>query len=141
MPTLATAPAQLVALPPEPVPLLAITPAPTPPVSAAAPAPPPATPVPAAPKPVAPSAIRYVKPPVLNFPPLSRRAREQGTVVLRIVVDVNGRLKEARVHTSSGFERIDQAALSDIRSARFQPHMDDGMPVEISTTAALGYDL
>ena len=80
-------------------------------------------------------------PPKLNFPQLSKRAQEQGTVVLRIVVDVNGQLKSARVLKSSGFDRIDQAALQDIRSARFVPQTDDGKPVEIETSAALGYDL
>jgi protein TonB len=92
-------------------------------------------------KQVAPSAVRYVKEPTLNFPLLAKRAREQGTVVLRITVDVNGRLKEAWVHKSSGFERIDQAALKDIHSARFVPQMEDGKPVEWQTLAPLAYDL
>lgn len=85
--------------------------------------------------------MRYVKLPELNFPALSKRAREQGTVVLRITVDVNGRLKDATVHRSSGFERIDQAALQDIRSARFAPYTEDGKPVEWQTLAPLAYEL
>jgi protein TonB len=92
-------------------------------------------------KQVPPSAVRYVKEPVLNYPLLSRRAREQGTVVLRITVDATGRLKEAWVHRSSGFERLDQAALQDIRSARFTPQMEDGKPVEWQTLAPLAYEL
>jgi protein TonB len=90
---------------------------------------------------VPPSAVRYVKLPDLNFPALSKRAREQGTVVLRITVDVNGRLKQATVHRSSGFERIDQAALKDILSARFAPQTEDGKPVEWQTLAPLAYEL
>ena len=92
-------------------------------------------------KQVPPSAVRYLKEPVLNFPLMSKRAREQGTVVLRITVDVNGRLKDAWVQKSSGFERLDQQALQDMRSARFAPQMEDGKPVEWQTLAPLAYDL
>ncbi|MFN3304384.1 MAG: energy transducer TonB, partial [Roseateles sp.] len=110
---------------------------------AAAPAAPPAPAPTAAPGPrqIAPSAVRYQKLPELHFPALAKRAGEQGTVVLRITVDATGRLKQASVHRSSGFERIDQAALQDIRSARFVPYMEDGKPVEWQTLAPLAYEL
>jgi protein TonB len=138
-PSPSPAPAAFVAPPPEPTP-----PAPVE-VATAQPAPPspaPAPPAPAStPKQVPPSAVRYVKLPDLNFPVLAKRAREQGTVVLRITVDVNGRLKHATVHRSSGFERIDQAALRDIQSARFAPQTEDGKPVEWQTLAPLAYEL
>ncbi|KQW46782.1 hypothetical protein ASD88_09665 [Pelomonas sp. Root662] len=146
---------------PAPAPLIAAAPTPSPaPPAFVVPAPepvlpqpvvvapaPPAPPAPVAQplaqviKQVAPSAVRYVKEPTLDFPLLAKRAREHGTVVLRITVDAHGRLKEAWVHKSSGFERIDQAALKDIRTARFVPQMEDGRPVEWQTLAPLAYDL
>jgi len=147
---------------PAPIPLIAAAPSPNPaPASFIAPAPevlapapviaplappsPAVTQVPAAAAPalkkVPPSAVRYVALPRLNFPLLSKRAHESGVVTLRIAVDVNGRLKDAWVHKSSGFERLDQQALLDIRSARFAPQMDDGKPVEWETLAPLAYDL
>lgn len=136
-PTPTAAPATFVAPPPEPVPPpVNIAPAPPAPPAAV-----PAPPAPAAPRQIAPSAVRYVKLPELNFPALSKRARESGTVVLRITVDVEGRLRGATVHRSSGFERLDQAALSDIRSARFAPYMEDGKAVEWQTLAPLAYEL
>jgi protein TonB len=85
--------------------------------------------------------VRYVREPVLNYPLLARRAREQGTVVLRITVDANGQLKQAAVHRSSGFERLDQAALRDIHSARFAPQTEDGKPIEWQALTPLAYDL
>lgn len=132
------APAPFVAPPPEPLPPpVSITPAPpAPPAAITAP-----SPAPVAPRQIAPSAVRYVKLPELNFPALSKRARESGTVVLRITVDMSGRLKDASVHRSSGFERLDQAALSDIRSARFAPYLEDGKAVEWQTLAPLAYEL
>jgi len=147
----APAPAPIIAAAPTPTPapptFVAPEPVPAPPqpvnVAPAPPAPPAPIPTPMAQaiKQIPPSAVRYLKEPVLNFPLLSKRAKEQGTVVLRITVDVNGRLKEAWVHKSSGFERLDQAALQDIRSARFAPQMEDGKPVEWQTLAPLAYDL
>jgi len=137
-PTPTPAPPTFVAPPPEPAPPQPVNVTPAPP---APPAPAPAPPMAPVLKQVPPSAVRYLKEPTLNFPLLSKRAKEQGTVVLRITVDVNGRLKEAWVQKSSGFERLDQAALKDIHSARFAPQMEDGKPVEWQTLAPLAYDL
>ncbi|WP_144007000.1 energy transducer TonB, partial [Pelomonas sp. KK5] len=120
--------------PAPPTPLVSPPMPPAPPAVQAAPAAP-------APKKVAPSSVRYLKEPTLNFPLLAKRAHESGLVVLRIVVDAGGRLKEATVHKSSGFERIDQQALQDIRSARFVPQMEEGKPIEWETLARLDYIL
>ena len=117
-----------------------------PPIAAAPtpPAPPVVVPAPnpsPQPRQIPPSAVRYIKQPDLHFPQLSRRAREGGTVVLRITVDAQGKLVAATVHKSSGFERIDQAALADIRSARFAPYTEDGKAIEWQTLARLEYEL
>jgi len=87
------------------------------------------------------TALRYLIQPRLNFPLLSRRANESGEVVVRIVVDTSGHLKDASIQRSSGYARIDQAALQDIRSARFVPYKEDGQPVEVESLAVLAYDL
>ncbi len=117
--------------------------APAPPKPAPPPAPPapPAQVAPAVPRQIPPSAVRYVVEPRLTVPLLSRRLGEQGLVHLRIVVDARGQLKEASLKKSSGFARIDQQALQDIRSARFAPYLDNGQPIEWETTALLSYEL
>lgn len=109
------------------------------PVSAAAP------PEQAAPRPsrplLPPSAVRYLVEPRLQVPLLSRRLGEQGVVHLRLVIDAQGRLVEATLKQSSGYSRLDQQALLDIRSARFAPYVDQGRPVDWETTALLSYEL
>lgn len=92
-------------------------------------------------KQIAPSALRYLAEPRMTVPLLSRRLGESGLVHLRIVVDAKGRLQEASVKKSSGFERLDKQALEDIRSARFAPHIENGQPVLVETTALLSYEL
>lgn len=56
-----------------------------------------------------------------KYPRLSRRLREQGTVLLEMLVLADGSIAELRVKTSSGFERLDQAALDAVKSWRFLP--------------------
>ncbi|MBT9456614.1 MAG: energy transducer TonB [Burkholderiaceae bacterium] len=145
------APAPLIAAAPTPAPaapsFVVPEPAPAPPAPVAtAPAPPapPAPPVvaaPPAPKVIPANAVRYLAEPRMTVPVLSRRLGEQGIVYLRIVVDTRGVLKDASVKKSSGFARLDQQALQDIRSARFAPQTENGQPIEWETTAPLSYEL
>lgn len=48
------------------------------------------------------------------YPRASRRRGEQGTVLVSFVIEKHGQLRDLRVQTSSGFERLDQAALDTL---------------------------
>lgn len=61
------------------------------------------------------------------YPPLSRRLGETGTVMLRVELDEQGRVAAARVDSGSGYERLDQAALSAVKTWRCQPPLRDGL--------------
>ncbi len=64
-----------------------------------------------------------------EYPPASRRAGEAGTVQLRVYVLENGRVREAQVSASSGFPRLDEAAVREAtRAWRFIPGTQDGKP-------------
>jgi protein TonB len=69
-----------------------------------------------------------------RYPVESRRRREEGTVRLRVVITVDGRVKDISVARTSGFGRLDEAALLAVRKWKFQPGMQAGNPVE-----AVGY--
>lgn len=136
-PTATPAPQAFVAAPVEAVAApVAVSADPVAPVLAVA-----APPAPPAPKQLPSSAVRYLVEPQLTVPLLSRRLGEQGLVQVRVLVDVRGRLKEASLKKSSGFARLDQQALQDIRSARFAPHLENGQPIEWEATALLSYEL
>ena len=65
-----------------------------------------------------------------EYPPSSRRAGEAGTVILEVYVLENGRVGDARVKTSSGFPRLDEAAVREVkRSWRLVPGTENGKPV------------
>lgn len=63
------------------------------------------------------------------YPSVSRRLGESGRVVLRVELDESGRVIEARVVDSSGFARLDSAALTAVRTWRCTPPRQDGHPV------------
>ena len=131
--------------PPAPaLPPVAQVAAPTPLAPAAPPtlAAPAAAPVPVSPiKQIAPNAVRYLVEPRMSVPLLSRRLGESGIVHLRILVDARGNLKEASLRKTSGFARLDQQALQDIRSARFSPYVENGQAIEWETIALLSYEV
>lgn len=134
--------------PPPPVPVIAAAPAPAPaafvvaeaPPEPAPPAPPDAPvvaavtapPAPSAPPPppreIPPAAIQYLEPPSPGYPRLSRRLNESGLVVVRVFVDVDGLPRTVQVVQSSGYARLDEAALEGVRRARFRPYAENGRP-------------
>jgi protein TonB len=71
----------------------------------------------------------YLANPEPEYPPLSRRLREQGLVQLRIYVTVEGRCGEVELFRSSGYERLDRAATDGVRRWRFRPAQRAGMAV------------
>ncbi|PKM18482.1 MAG: hypothetical protein CVV11_14325 [Gammaproteobacteria bacterium HGW-Gammaproteobacteria-15] len=68
--------------------------------------------------PVLNATAHYNAPPV--YPQLSRKLREQGTVVLELTVLVNGTVADVIVLQSSGYSRLDQAALTAVQHWRYQ---------------------
>lgn len=66
------------------------------------------------------------------YPVGSRRKREQGTVVLRLVISEAGRVIEVSVQRSSGFAALDEAAVAAVRKWRWSPMMRDGRQVQIT---------
>ncbi|WP_052572487.1 energy transducer TonB [Holophaga foetida] len=63
----------------------------------------------------------YLKNPHPIYPSFSRRAGETGTVRLRVLVGADGRVIQLEVQQSSGFSRLDQAAMEAVRRWIFLP--------------------
>jgi protein TonB len=87
------------------------------------------------------SALQYAEPPVLVYPRASRRAGEAGRVLLRVFVDEEGRPRQVLVHRSSGFARLDEAAIDALRKARFKPCLDQGRPAAGWALVPLTFEL
>ncbi|HUL57522.1 MAG TPA: energy transducer TonB, partial [Usitatibacter sp.] len=65
--------------------------------------------------------LAYLDNPAPEYPPLSRRLREQGRVMLRVLVSAQGSAQDVEIGTSSGSERLDRAAVEAVRRWRFEP--------------------
>lgn len=64
-----------------------------------------------------------------TYPSISRRMGEEGKLVLRVELDEDGRVDNARVATSSGYPRLDNAALATVKEWQCQPSMRNGQPI------------
>jgi len=142
--TLIDPPLIAVNAPPAPSLMVAVVPPPPPPApeqttpSAAVAVVPPAPP---AIKRIPASAVRYLRQPEMTVPLMSKRLRESGVVHLRVIVDVNGLPRYISLAKSSGFARLDEQALHDMRSARFVPYTENGQPVEWEVIAPMSYEV
>ena len=70
----------------------------------------------------------YLNNPHPPYPPFSKRMGEQGLVVVRALIEVNGTASKAEVKTSSGFDRLDAAALQAVLKWRYVPGKRNGEP-------------
>lgn len=121
----------------------------TSPADAIAPTPPPAAAVtPAESKPAAPVApvslgaelaISCTDRTAPSYPPMSRRMGETGIAVLRVELDELGHVSTARIATSSGYARLDEAALAAVKSWRCTPAQRNGQPVRALATQAFKF--
>jgi protein TonB len=97
----------------------------------------PAPPVPAPPAHPAPPAKTSVSIPATyaasnrkpEYPTMSRRYEEQGTVVLRVFVKEDGTAGDVEIKKSSGYPLLDKSAKSTVQTWRFNPATSNGKPV------------
>lgn len=59
--------------------------------------------------------------PAPSYPSMSRRLAEQGRVILDVYILANGRVGELRIKQSSGFKRLDDAALQAVKKWQYVP--------------------
>jgi len=64
-----------------------------------------------------------------DYPLFARRMNEQGKVVLRVELGEDGRVANATVKTSSGHQRLDDAALAAVKKWRCKPVVQNGAAV------------
>lgn len=70
----------------------------------------------------------YLQNPKPTYPAMSRRLNEQGRSVIKVLIGIDGLPKQADIAKSSGFDRLDQAALGTVMRWRFVPGKRNGVP-------------
>ena len=75
--------------------------------------------------------LAYAEASLPPYPPAALRAGHQGTVVLKVLVDIDGRPLRVDVDAGSGYRELDDMARRHVlRRWRFQPALRDGQPVQ-----------
>lgn len=75
--------------------------------------------------------LQYAAAPPPSYPAAARRMRFEGTVLLAVLVDTNGRPLRVEVRESSGHRQLDEAARDQVLARwRFQPAMRDGHAIQ-----------
>jgi protein TonB len=127
------APAFAINIPAEPPPMAVVTtkPPPAPVVKAIV--------VPQAP--VVPMKATYAPDPADYYPDSSRRAGEEGRTLVKICVDVRGKIGNVEVAGSSGHPDLDAAALRYAHAMRFKPATQGGKPIDICSSQPVKFQL
>ena len=76
-----------------------------------------------------------------DYPLSARKLGETGQVLLRVEIDETGRLVASDVARSSGFSRLDEAALAAVKSWRCQPAMRDGQALRVVSIESFDFTL
>lgn len=74
------------------------------------------------------SAADYLQNPAPAYPPISKRLGEQGKVLVRVLIGPDGAPQKAELKRSSGFDRLDRAALDYVMKCRYVPGKVGGVP-------------
>ncbi|RPH46950.1 MAG: energy transducer TonB [Burkholderiales bacterium] len=82
-----------------------------------------------------------MQPPHLDYPIAARRAREEGRVHVRVLVDASGLPAQTLVVQSSGHPRLDASALAAAQSTRFRPHTENGVALPFWVVMPLIFEL
>jgi periplasmic protein TonB len=76
------------------------------------------------------------------YPDLSRKLNEQGSVVLEVTIDTSGNCTDATVQTSSGSQRLDDAAVAWVKAKwRWNPPTQNGQPSSARTLVKVTFNL
>ena len=76
------------------------------------------------------SIISTNSPPI--YPRISKRLGEEGIVRVRLDISIAGTTTHAIIVQTSGFDRLDEAALRAVKNWKFKPAIKGGRPVETS---------
>jgi periplasmic protein TonB len=79
--------------------------------------------------------------PAPSYPESSRRAGQQGRVLLKVKVNSRGGVEDIRVRSSSGYFALDAAAVTAVKEWIFKPAIQAGVPVSATVEVPISFQL
>jgi protein TonB len=83
----------------------------------------------------------YANTPRPSYPPLSIEMGEEGSVRIRAQIDADGNPSDVSVAKSSGFPRLDRAAVTAVKGWRFNPARRGNEPIPFTYTFSVDFTL
>lgn len=83
----------------------------------------------------------YLKNPAPTYPTQARRMGEQGRVLLKVLVSVDGKAETVKVDTSSGHQKLDQAAIDAVKKWSFIPAKRSNQPISAYVLVPVNFTL
>jgi protein TonB len=87
------------------------------------------------------TAVRVLRSDEPSYPAAARRLGEEGVVLVRVLVGVDGHAERVEVASSSGSSRLDEAAVVSVRRWLFRPATSGSGPVASWTTLRVVFRL
>lgn len=79
--------------------------------------------------------------PGVVYPTSAAQKRQQGSVVLGLLLDTDGTVLDVKVLVSTGFMELDNAAKKNGWKAKYSPPEFNGMPVRVWVTMPIDFEL
>ena len=83
----------------------------------------------------------YLNNPAPDYPASSRRFSEQGIVLLRVLVSLSGQAESVQIENSSGYSRLDQAAIKAVKMWSFIPAKRNNQPLSAYVLVPVKFSL
>ncbi|MCU1789087.1 energy transducer TonB [Pectobacterium polaris] len=76
-----------------------------------------------------------------DYPRRAKRLQQEGDVLVRLVINPEGRLIRYDIARSSGYDMLDQAALAAVAQARCTPYRENGQAITVMTIQPVNFRL
>jgi len=83
----------------------------------------------------------YLNNPAPAYPMQARRMGEQGKVLLKVLVSQDGKAEAVKVDTSSGHQKLDQAAIDAVKKWSFVPAKRSNQPISAYVLVPVNFTL
>jgi len=85
--------------------------------------------------------VAYLNNPAPDYPGISKRAGEEGRVLLKVLVSANGDAENVEIEKGSHFDRLDQAAINAVKRWRFIPAHKGGQTLSAYVLVPVKFSL
>ena len=76
-----------------------------------------------------------------DYPRRAQRLKQEGEVLVRLVINPQGQLTRYEIARGSGFDVLDQAALAAVQKIRCTPYIENGQPIAVMTLQPVSFRL